>query len=290
MCLISDPDLMSGDGIYSRHLTIYPSPGRYIFTITVTDNNNTAYVHNVGGAVDTHPQDLSVTVCCGSRIEIPLSQRKATGRFIRTAAGPVVDIVSIETDRDIFPPATIGDLGVTYNSDEEELIASWTAPGGDYNDGEVSGYHLVYSASIDSLLQPVSEDRELIVISRRDRAGVRVDHAFQLEGVQGDLYVGIRAEDDSGNLGRISNLVSVNIPRNAVNTPTTHQPTLTLSETNWGVIGSVLGIILVISLSVLAFLRAGFVEKESQVSKALCMGSTPSQVVSMFIFQAQHTQ
>ena len=156
MCLFADPDLMSGDGIYSRHLTIYPSPGRYIFTITVTDNSNTAYVHRVGEDVDAHPQDLPVTVCCGSSREVPASQRQATGQFIRTAAGPVLDIVSVEMDRDIFPPATIGDLGVTYNSDEEELIASWTAPGGDYNDGEVSGYHLVYSASIDSMLQPVT--------------------------------------------------------------------------------------------------------------------------------------
>ena len=35
---------------------------------------------------------------------------------------------------------------------------------------------------------------------------------MRLEGVEGYVYVGIRAEDDSGNLGRISNLVSVNIP------------------------------------------------------------------------------
>ena len=159
---------------------------RYIFTITVADNSNTAYVHRVGDDVDTHPQDQPVAVCCGSSREVPASQRQATGQFIRTAAGPVVDIVSVEMDRDIFPPATIGDLGVTYNSDEEELIASWTAPGDDYNDGEVSGYHLVYSASIDSLLQPVSEDRELIVILRRDRAGVSVEQVFQLQGGQGE--------------------------------------------------------------------------------------------------------
>ena len=56
--------------------------------------------------------------------------------------------VSIERDRDIFPPATIGDLVVTYGGDELELIASWTAPVGDHNDAGVSGYHLVYSASL----------------------------------------------------------------------------------------------------------------------------------------------
>eukprot|EP00090_Calanus_glacialis_P046038 TRINITY_DN8846_c0_g1_i15.p1 TRINITY_DN8846_c0_g1~~TRINITY_DN8846_c0_g1_i15.p1 ORF type:complete len:761 (-),score=183.82 TRINITY_DN8846_c0_g1_i15:95-2296(-) len=285
-----DVDLVSGDGIYSRHLTIYPSPGRYIFTITVTDNNNTAYVHTVGGAMDTHPQDLPVTVCCGSSIEIPLSQRKATGRFIRTLAGPVVDIVSIEMDRDIFPPATIGDLGVTYNSDEQELIASWTAPGGDYNDGEVSGYHLVYSASIDSLLQPVSEDRELIVISRRDRAGVRVAHAFQYQGVQGDVYVGIRAEDDSGNLGRISNLVSVNIPSKDVNTLTNIEQTLNMSETNWVVIGSVLGIFLVTTLSLLALLFCWLYRRRTHSKHSSLHGfNTKSSGVNVHIPSPAHS-
>merc|ERR1719317_1313061 len=41
---IGDPDLVSGDGIYSRHLTTYPFPGKYVFTLLITDNSNTAYV------------------------------------------------------------------------------------------------------------------------------------------------------------------------------------------------------------------------------------------------------
>ena len=228
-----------------------------MFTITVTDNNNTAYVLSEGQDIYLQPQDHQVPICCGSSINIPLSRRQGTGRFIRKLAGPVVDIETVEMDGDIFPPAKIGDLEVTFKQDEQVLSASWTAPGGDYSDGEVSGYHLVYSASIDSLLQPVSEDRELIVISRSDRAGVRVSHSFHFEGVQGDVYVGLRAEDSSGNLGKISNLVRVNIPSRPTNTPDPtnhHSTTSTLSETNWAVIGSVLGIILVLTLSLLAIL------------------------------------
>ena len=247
---------MSGDGIYSRHLTHYPSPGRYVFTLTVTDNNNTASVLSAGEPIYAQPQDLPIPICCGSSIHVPLARRQATGHFIRTVAGPVVDFATVEMDKSIFPPSKIGDLEVTYDNKEYALLASWTAPGGDYRDGEVTGYHVVYSASIDSLLGPLREDTELKVISRSDRAGAIVEHRFNIHGVQGAVYVGIRAEDSSGNLGKISNLVFVNIPSRPVNTDPENQPSATsmLSETNWVVIGCVLGIILVIFLSLLALL------------------------------------
>lgn len=39
-----DPDLMRGDGIYSRYFSPETGgPGVYTFEITVTDNGNTAY-------------------------------------------------------------------------------------------------------------------------------------------------------------------------------------------------------------------------------------------------------
>lgn len=44
LLISSDPDLMRGDGIYSRYFS--PSvggPGVYTFEVTATDNGNTAY-------------------------------------------------------------------------------------------------------------------------------------------------------------------------------------------------------------------------------------------------------
>ena len=46
---IGYPDLVFDDDIYSRYLTTFPFPGKYVLTITVTDNSNTAYVGNADG-------------------------------------------------------------------------------------------------------------------------------------------------------------------------------------------------------------------------------------------------
>ena len=34
----SEPDLVSGDGVYSRFVTIYPGVGTYSIAITASDN------------------------------------------------------------------------------------------------------------------------------------------------------------------------------------------------------------------------------------------------------------
>lgn len=38
----SEPDMISGDGIYSRYLTWTPGPGRYILTAKVTESGASA--------------------------------------------------------------------------------------------------------------------------------------------------------------------------------------------------------------------------------------------------------
>ena len=40
---ISDPDIVSGDGIYTRYLGHYLDAGRYRFNILVDDNENNAF-------------------------------------------------------------------------------------------------------------------------------------------------------------------------------------------------------------------------------------------------------
>ena len=40
---ISDPDLVEGDGIYSRYLGHHKLTGRYKFIVTIHDNDNQAF-------------------------------------------------------------------------------------------------------------------------------------------------------------------------------------------------------------------------------------------------------
>ena len=207
--MFTDPDLVSGDGIYSRYLTTYPSPGKYVFTITVTGNSNT------------------------------------TGIFTRTLPGPVVDITSVEGVV-VFPPAKIGDLSAVYDNNNSHLLLSWTTPSSDYT---VTSYHLLYSPSCDSLL--LGQDSDSIVFDLSERPGMRVEYTTILSGVVGGVYVGLIAEDSSENIGRISNLVYVNITTHA-----SHTENNTLSESKMTVLGIVVGVILVITLSLLTIITS----------------------------------
>ena len=45
---LPDPDLTSGDGIYSRYLTTYPAVGRYSFSVEVDDNDGAAFTVQQG--------------------------------------------------------------------------------------------------------------------------------------------------------------------------------------------------------------------------------------------------
>ena len=267
--MFTDPDLVSGDGIYSRYLTTYPFPGKYVFTITVTDNSNTAYVGNA---------------------DIPLSQHKATGLFTRTLPGPVVDIAGVEGVT-VLPPAKIGDLSAVYDNNTH-LLLSWTTPGGDYNDGVVCGYHLLYSSSCDSLL--LGQDSDSIVFYLRHKAGVRVEYTTNYTLLTGGVYVGLRAVDCAGNTGRISNLVYLNI---TTHTAMDHQNpgSYTRSENKMTVLGIVVGIILVITLSLLTSitcwfcrsriphkqeLQHGFKTKSSGVNVDISSSTTSSDTIS----------
>ena len=69
----ADPDLVSGDGIYSRYLTSYSSRGRYKFFVSADDNENTAYTIQVGRqgrAMPMKPPTPGMPVCCGSQVKV----------------------------------------------------------------------------------------------------------------------------------------------------------------------------------------------------------------------------
>jgi hypothetical protein len=197
----------------------------------------------------------------------------------------VVDIVRAEL---IFPPAKICDLGVTYHRERRELLAAWTAPDRDYSEG----YHLLYAGTSDNLLGDT--DTQRIVFSGRDRAGSRVEYTAHLPSLTSDLYVGLRAEDQSGSLGRISNLVYVRIPAQAESgSPDEAEDdvaSVTLSEWNMLVLGSVVGTVLVITLSLLTGLACWLCRKRHSSKHSSLHGfSTKSSGVNAAIPSPAHS-
>merc|ERR1719461_2336680 len=68
---LGEPDIVGGDGVYSRYLTLYPAPGRYSFSISVDDNNDRAVFVTKGGPTVKKPPKAGVSTCCGSSVPLP---------------------------------------------------------------------------------------------------------------------------------------------------------------------------------------------------------------------------
>merc|ERR1719461_399421 len=93
---LGEPDIVRGDGVYSRYLTRYPTPGRYTFSISVDDNNGSAVtvVSTKGSgrsdtvpAVPKKPLKAGISTCCGSSVPVSQESLKKTGVFRRRFDG-----------------------------------------------------------------------------------------------------------------------------------------------------------------------------------------------------------
>ena len=151
-----DPDLTQGDGVYSRYVTRYLTPGRYRFRVEVQDNEGAAFTANpfsmanmasailsndLQGGLDSKAlPDQLMAPCCGSVVRVEERDREPTEAFTRVGWGPVIHLFSVpDPGTDLMPPGRITDLKVLM-LESGQLVATWTAPGDDYDAGSVSGY------------------------------------------------------------------------------------------------------------------------------------------------------
>merc|ERR1719245_2528027 len=120
--------------------------------------------------------------CCGSSV-LPSLQlnnfpQKAvkTGIFRRKVDGPVVHVDYQRegvAQEDVLPPAKIGDLKIIrLPNTSDKLLASWTAPGGDFDIGSVSSYRFVYSDNIQDLIEEENQNAKILLgFERMEKAG-----------------------------------------------------------------------------------------------------------------------
>jgi hypothetical protein len=238
---------VSGDGVYSRFLTSYPGPGLYSIQVFATDGQGRA-VYVSASATPTVPAPLAPgpAACCGSRVPVPASRQSPTGVFRRSLSSPLVlQLGAVPADLSAFRPGKIGDLQITILKDKQQLLASWTAPGGDFGDGQVSTYRFVYSQKIEELLSPSVNAPALYGLKRQDEPGQRVSHVINFKYYNQDFYVGLFAFDEFGNRGNMSNLVLVNMPAPPATTDGTlpgRQPAREGPDmTDWTLIGGIVG-------------------------------------------------
>lgn len=301
--MLSDPDLISGDGIYSHHLTRYPTPGRYKFTISVDDNENAAFValspskknKRRGGTGSLSSLGSTTPVkhaqCCGSVVALNPDQTEKTGIFRRTAQGPVVHLPTVpDQNQDWLPPNRIGDLKIKpLPGTKNNLLATWTAPGGDFNSGSVASYRFVFSEEISTLLPAGGKPEILLGFDRLEKAGTQSSFDFKFPHFDKDFYVAAYAFDMAGNRGKISNLVHVRLEAPPSMMITKQQPNKASpifsgdnAEGNWvliGAIAGIIGVLLIMSIAIISvyvFKRNKSRSQASSSSEGACSGKAGS--------------
>ena len=150
------------------------------------------------------------------------------------------------------------------------LLATWTAPGGDYDEGSVASYRFVYSEDIGDLLKPDRRPKILLAFDRMELAGTDSSYDFEFPHYDADFYVAAYGFDTAGNKGKISNLVHVRVPSppKATNpvygdedSSSSSSPIFSLSggtnsDLDWimiGVIAGVVGVLLVLSVVAISY-------------------------------------
>ncbi|KAG4074164.1 hypothetical protein HA402_014369 [Bradysia odoriphaga] len=191
-----DPDVLKGDGIYTRYLNVASGgSGVYKIEIIVTDNGNTAY---------SLPQNyyMNNSKCCGSSISIPSKQ---TLPPFQRYLPPLTVFVTPDQIHESKPLSVgrIGDL-LAEKLDLTRVQLSWTSP--DIGGLSVARYEVKYAFSVPD------------IVDNFDTAAILWTHEQPLAFSIGDDTSFTMNLDNDPNLidavpGPVSNYVRVDIPK-----------------------------------------------------------------------------
>nr|XP_054753640.1 calcium-activated chloride channel regulator 2-like [Lytechinus pictus] len=142
--------------------------------------------------------------------------------FMRTASGGVFKVEGYTPNAtDILPPSRIQDLVYTsFSYDNSTVTLSWTAVGDDLDQGTAFNYEFRYSTNYSSVRTNFSNCVEITQddlvygnLSNINPSGVTETITVTLPERGQDIvyYFAIKAGDEAGNLGELSNIASLSI-------------------------------------------------------------------------------
>ena len=218
-----DPDITADDGVYSRYMIRYPGEGRYEFRVTASDHNNEAFIATNVASLDEAllTQNVIEEECCGSRVNLFNRRVRHTGHFTVSSSKPVVKhlIQVFSSDNvtfDKIPPAQIGDLSFELDLESGQLKLSFTAPGDDLDHGQAKSYRVIAMRNRNEMFNEslvASEDHIFLEFSSEKVAGERISFLISFNIYNENIFLGVIGVDEDENMGRISNVFNVFMPR-----------------------------------------------------------------------------
>ena len=270
---ISDPDLRGEDGVYSGHISPYLlSPGSYQLQLTVTDNGlaGGSYREPTGTFIPSagYFQHQS----CMPHDVIHCS---FTGSFIRHVEGPTINLDTGGVHASPGP-RRITDFAAEYLDTSHQVELSWTVPD---SLAEIRSYTLSYSDNVDTVIRGL-ETRDVVIT--RDTIAGHDGYVTQVlpapDNVSGVVYFIIRAEDSSGAWSKLSNIVYLNITRDAGHVSNTLVGED--GEYNYTLLGVILGIITVFSLLTILAVSVWLHRRRTQPGKLRSLNGFSNKVSS----------
>ncbi|XP_021568766.1 calcium-activated chloride channel regulator 4 isoform X2 [Carlito syrichta] len=211
-------DSFKNDGVYSRYFTAYTENGRYSLKVrahggtnSVTRSlrrplNKAAYIPGwvVDGKIEANPP----------RPEIDEDTQTTLENFSRTASGGafVVSQVPGLPLPDLYPPSQITDLDALPG--EDEIVLTWTAPGDDFDVGQVQQYIIRISGNILDLRDNFDDALQINTTGLSPKeANSRETFAFQPGNISEEnithIFVAIQSIDKSNLASEVSNIAQV---------------------------------------------------------------------------------
>ncbi|XP_069497628.1 calcium-activated chloride channel regulator 1-like [Ambystoma mexicanum] len=212
-------DIAKNDGIYSKFFHSYNGNGRYNLKVRVSGKNNVASLStNLAGSRALYIPGYIVNGTIKMNPPRPTYTDNSTmpnlGTFTRIASGGTFFVSSVPSGPlpDVFPPCKIVDLEA--RAEEFIIYLTWTAPGGDFDEGQASSYSIKMSDSPAELRDNFDNATSLNISFMIPKpAGSRETFVYvpELEDKANNtiLYFAMRATDNSSLVSQLSNVAQV---------------------------------------------------------------------------------
>ncbi|KGL93081.1 Epithelial chloride channel protein, partial [Charadrius vociferus] len=203
-------DTIKNDGIYSRYFTSLQGIGRYSVKVNVLGRNTTTrlgFKQNQAFYIPGYRENGKIYMNAPRPKFTDKEMEVKLGSFSRISTSSLV--VNRGDYPPVYPPCKVTDLHALIEN--KTIVLSWTAPGGDLDNGKADHYIIKSSKSLLDLRNHF--DRATSVNSSNlipKEAGREESFKINLENfdIENDtiIYFAIRAVDDTNLISEVSNI------------------------------------------------------------------------------------